>query len=193
MDYLFGQPDRRLDGGLEDLRSTPATVNEVSWAASSLRFMRTARKGPKKWSGFVRGRRVWRGQSVLLPDGSVGEIYGARRGRVVVKVSDPRIITGEQIIVANQDEVKIIKSACAILLGSRKKGTSEQPSLVKAAAAHANGRKPCAPGKRRGRPQKGLPQAPVDRQGSMPAWMAASEKSKALAALYRSGCRPSTA
>ena len=131
---------------------------EVSLAACSLalrrhKLARTPRM-PKRWTGMlVRGRRARCGQAVILPDSTVGEIYGILRGRALVWRPAPFTV-GERVLELYQtDQLKVYRLPSAVVLGGCKKGIQEVFSPAKVAACRRNGSLPAKRG-RRGRPKQ---------------------------------------
>lgn len=109
---------------------------------------------PKIWTGYVHGKRCWRGQRVLMSYGAEGELQLARRGVVYVFADERPSITSSRFLKMHEQHVALLKLPEAVLLGARKRGRREQPSERKAAACKANGARPVRPGSRpRGRPR----------------------------------------
>ena len=106
-----------------------------------------------KVTGRVAGRRRRVGSLVQLPDGRVAELKAALRGRAVVAWTDLRRVDPFCLAVCNVDEITPFKLPAARSLGTMKRGKKERPSLRKLRACRRNGRKPCRPGKKRGRPK----------------------------------------
>jgi len=111
-------------------------------------------KDPIRVTGRVFGKRRRVGQLLVLPDGKIGELRAARRGKVVAVWEDLRALDPLQLGLFNEDEVQIHRVPAAVLLGRLKAGRQERRSLRKAQSCRRNGMMPCAPGKRRGRPRK---------------------------------------
>jgi hypothetical protein len=77
-----------------------------------------------------------------------------RRGWVYVLTPDEPEFAGRIFDRYRADEVQVHRVPEAQILGHLKAGVRERPSARKAAACRANGKCPCRPGKRRGRPPK---------------------------------------
>ncbi|HEY6180863.1 MAG TPA: hypothetical protein VIW67_01390, partial [Terriglobales bacterium] len=88
------------------------------------------------------------------PDNRVVVLKAAIRNEVAVMWQDPRQIDPVQFALFRADQVRVLKSPAAVLLGSLKRGIKEQPSEKKRLACRRNGLRPCKPGRRRGRPKK---------------------------------------
>ncbi len=123
---------------------------ELSIAASALRALQGQER--QKLSGMVNGVRVRRGAKAILADGRMAEIIGARGGNVVVRIRDPRLLSGQSLLVAHQHEVTVVKHACAVALGHAKLGVAVKKSHRKLLSSRENGRRPARPGRKRGRP-----------------------------------------
>ena len=136
---------------------------EVYLAASQLRKLRQGAKNraPRVYTGRVGRRRAWRGMPVILPEGQIGSLILALRGLAVVSWVDPFSVTANRIGCFHVADLTQFRTPAAVLLGSRKKGVKEKPSVKKSRAARTNGCAPPRPGSRpRGRPRA----TPLDRQ-----------------------------
>jgi hypothetical protein len=115
----------------------------------------------KRWTGWLSDREhAWRGRKVVAPGSQVGHVVVALRGQVLVEWDDPFWIEGRRRAVYRADQIRVFKDPAAILLGSMKSGVREKPSARKRESCMHNGRRPCARGKRRGRPPKPVKSAP---------------------------------
>ncbi len=90
------------------------TSAEISEAARAL----GKRRGLKKrWSGYVKGERVWRGREIELPDGTRAYAYGALRGMVVWSFDPMRLPGGDGEPLGwgalPQERVRLVKCAAA--------------------------------------------------------------------------------
>lgn len=115
------------------------------------------RKTPPRtgaWCGWLHGYHLRKGDKVILPDGRIGIVYGAARGKIIVWKE--RIVLGEwPADVFDAAFIQRLKNPAAIVLGGCKRGVKERPSELKAASARRNGTCPVRPGHRsRGRPKK---------------------------------------
>lgn len=114
------------------------------------------------WTGVFAGRRAYRGQQVILPDGSLGFIFGIQRGMAAVWRPAPFALTGKEHFVLRVDQLTPYRLPSAVSLGRQKAGCKELPSEHKRASCRANGCMPCRPGRRRGRPRRpAAPPAPA--------------------------------
>ena len=136
-----------------DCENDHALVRE---AASHLGRMRP--KPKRKWSGWIGEIRSYRNMPIRLASGQKAHVFGVRRGHLVYTLEPDgpagdfdsiRVLWG----VVPASSVEIIKDEHASTLGRLKRGKRERPSEAKARAARANGRMPCRPGRRRGRPR----------------------------------------
>ena len=124
--------------------------NEISLAAAALR------KSPPRtgaWCGWLGGYHLRKGDKVILPDGRLGIVYGAARGKIIIWKE--RIDPGDwPADVYDARLIRRFKNPAAVILGGRKRGVKECPSEIKASTARRNGRFPVRPGNRpRGRPK----------------------------------------
>lgn len=116
------------------------------------------RKSTKRaFTGVVNGRRRPKFSLVRLPDGTVAELLGALRGKVLFRRDDPSRIDPVHVGWAWEECVSYFPLPAAQALGRLKAGVKERPSPRKAAACRRNGASPCRPGRRRGRPHKRQP------------------------------------
>lgn len=130
---------------------------EVSLAGAALRRLRMGQqqRPPKKWTGWIgHRRRGVVGQTVILPDRSLGRLIAARRGWACVAWVDPFSVRRNRISYFAAGEILPYKNPCAAALGRMKAGRREIPSAIKAQAARRNGKRPVRQGSRpRGRPR----------------------------------------
>ena len=98
---------------------------------------------PRRRTGKVHGRWMFRDQPIRLGNGLLVYIYAALRGRVAWNAApgDEREIGPGKCGVAKIDEVGLAKLPAAVSLGRLKRGVRERPSELKAAAARRNGLK----------------------------------------------------
>ncbi len=138
---------------VEKIESAPAP--ELVSAAG--RQLATLPRRAKRWSGWIGDRRGFHDMPILLPNGRQAFLYGALRNKVVFTFDKGQLLgtltPAQRWGVLPADQVQVIRNEAARLLGSRKRGTHERPSALKAAAARVNGTHPCHPGKSRGRPR----------------------------------------
>jgi hypothetical protein len=134
-------------------------AQRISEAASALAHL--PRNQPRKMTGWLHGQHCWRGRLLVLRDGEVAPLNWSSRGRVLLlnykNMEVPDFLRWGAI---REDDVRFHKSPEAVLLGSRKAGVKEQPSIRKQAAARANGCAPCRDGRKRGRPPKSFQARP---------------------------------
>ena len=123
---------------------------QISQAARALRAL--PRKGTKRWTGWLHGQHFWRGRPVQLPDGQVVGVLWTCRGKILLQdEGDLDFLSWALWAARKQGDVKVFKHAAAVALGKLKRGVTENPSIRKAEAARRNGKRPCRPGRRRGR------------------------------------------
>ena len=132
---------------------------EAGVAACTLALRRwRERPTPKRdriWTGRFNGRRAYRGQPVILADGSIAYIFGIQRGLAVVWRQAPFVVGEREQFVLRVEQITSYKLPSAVALGRCKAGCVERPSERKRIACRANGSKPVRPGHRpRGRPRK---------------------------------------
>jgi hypothetical protein len=125
--------------------------NEISLAAAALR------KSPPRtgaWCGWLGDYHLRKGDKVILPDGRVGIVYGAARGKIIVWKENIR--PGDwPADVYDAASIRRFKNPAAATLGRCKRGVNEHASEIKASTARKNGRSPVRPGNRpRGRPKR---------------------------------------
>jgi hypothetical protein len=129
---------------------------ELSHAA---RLLARIRHGKRPRTGLFHGVRARRGCAIRLRDGRQAFLYGCTRNLVIWSL-DPLVLLmdlrkpGVEWGVAPEREIALVKNPAAAVLGAAKRGHSELPSIAKAESARRNGRRPCRPGRRRGRPRK---------------------------------------
>jgi hypothetical protein len=97
---------------------------------------------------------MWVGQSVLMPDRTVGWIRKVVRGLAVVRLNQYDSDGTPTHDYVRADDLIPWQNPDATLLGARKRGKKENYSLLKVEAARANGKMPTRFGRRRGRPAK---------------------------------------
>ncbi|MCX6929226.1 MAG: hypothetical protein NT154_39310 [Verrucomicrobia bacterium] len=137
------------------------TPEKASAAARTLATL--PRNQPRRLTGFLRGRRAWRGQRILLPGGRPAFVWGCTRGKVVWSLDPKELLcgvlnAGKEWGVLPESAVTLEMNAAAAVLGRGKRGITEAPSALKAASCRANGHRPARPGHRpRGRPRRHLP------------------------------------
>jgi hypothetical protein len=145
------QWNRALEQERKRTESAEQSQRQREFRPSSEAIQQAARelaqqpRGPKRWSGWLHGRRTWQRMPVVVPDGRVLPLFSVRRGQVYVLIPDETKLARlfERF---HAHEVSIHKSPAACVLGSMKKGRTEVPSLIKQRAARANGLKggrPC--------------------------------------------------
>ena len=125
--------------------------DETSLAAAALRKTHP-RTGA--WCGWLGDYHLRKGDKVVLPDGRIGIVYGAARGKIIVWKE--RIDPGEwPADVYDARVIRRFKNPAAVALGGCKRGVKERPSEIKASTARLNGRFPVRLGSRpRGRPKR---------------------------------------
>lgn len=129
-------------------------------AAAAVASMAGAALGsiPKKrhrpWTGWVGDVHLRRGCQVILPSGTVAEVFGVKRGLAAVTWKDPFWIEGVRRDVLPVSQLTLLRNPAAVLLGKLKSGCREAPSEKKIASSRKNGQMPCHPGRHRGRPRK---------------------------------------
>jgi hypothetical protein len=158
---------------IEQLRAEGKRRTAISLAACSLgcrkRGCRERQRQPRIWTGMLEGRRrAYRGQPVVLPDDTLGFIYGILRGKAAVWKDSPFIIGEREHMVMDVSDIRRYKLPSAVLVGRQKAGVVEQPSPRKRQSCRKNGCRPCAPGKRRGRPRKTIQSTTQDAHQSLP-------------------------
>lgn len=144
---------------LEQLEAQLEKTVEVSLAACSLSLRRWREKPiPRRdriWSGVLAGRRTYRGQQVILPDRTIGFIFGIQRGWAAIWQPAPFVVGERKEFVLRVDQIEPYKLPSAVALGRCKAGKQERPSNRKRAACRVNGVQPVRSGSRpRGRPRK---------------------------------------
>lgn len=122
--------------------------------AARRRLHRLREQEPTSWTGFWDGKRVARGQGVVLPCGGIGHVVAIQRGQAMIIREAPFTIGEREIMLLPVTDLKRYRLPSAALLGSLKAGVKERPSETKRAACRANGCRPCRPGRKRGRPRK---------------------------------------
>ncbi|MCX6923480.1 MAG: hypothetical protein NT154_09775 [Verrucomicrobia bacterium] len=150
---------------IEELKAEGKRRTAVSLAACSLacrrRGYRERQSQRKVFTGYLKGRRrAYRGQPVVLPDDTLGFIYGILRGKAAVWKESPFMIGEREHLVVDVSDIRRYRLPSAALLGRQKAGVVERPSARKRVSCRRNGCRPCAPGKRRGRPPNSRLQPP---------------------------------
>lgn len=145
----------------EDIRRLEAKAQHAIEAteAGSAMAMRRWHDPPlppaaRVWTGRLAGRRAWRGQPVVLPDGSLGFVFCIQRGLAAVWRPAPFTVAGREELLLPVEQVSVYRSPAARVLGMLKRGCKEKFSQCKQVTCRANGAKPCHPGRRRGRPRR---------------------------------------
>lgn len=146
-----------LPWSLMRLAVDPQHGEMVIHAAAVLGAMKK-RTHELRYTGVVDGRRRRFGQLVKMPCGRVVKLLGALRGQAVVYWKDPESIYGDQLVVVHVSDLRVVKNPAAVILGRLKAGARERPSVRKQRAARRNGKMPCRPGRKRGRPPRGSPE-----------------------------------
>ena len=130
---------------------------EIGLAGAALRRLRSEPRpqASKRWTGRIgHGRRGFIGQTVVLPDRSLGRLLAARRGWTCVAHVDPFSVWSNRISYVPANDVQPYKHPCAVALGRLKAGRREKLSKAKARACRRNGHLPPRKGSRpRGRPR----------------------------------------
>jgi hypothetical protein len=146
---------------LDDFHKLEAKAQQVIEATDAASAMAMRRwhdpplpRAARIWTGMLAGKRAWRGMPVILPDKSIGFIFGIRRGWAAIWRAAPFTVSGRKEFVLRVEQIKPYRLPSAVRLAQCKRGRKEQPSSRKAAACRKNGSMPCHPGKRRGRPRK---------------------------------------
>jgi hypothetical protein len=147
------------EAGENKSASTPELVTNAARALAKL-----PRRPKRIWSGFIGSTRSFCGMPILLSTGEPMFVFGVLRGRVVYSresgvLTDSIDGAGIHWGVVPAEHVKIVRNPNAILLGRRKRGTHERPSLLKIAASRRNASMPARRG-RRGRPPRYQVSAP---------------------------------
>lgn len=164
------KPDIKQEGDPELLRRCAAfcaaNVNvEKTKSDPSAEDVRAAARilsqlpmNPKrKFTGWLGGKRCWRGQAILLPDSRRVFVWGCRRGRVIWSLDPEELLfsvagAGSTWGFAPGPKVTLAKNSAAVLLGKLKRDVREKASALKSSTAQRNGCMPCHPGRKRGRP-----------------------------------------
>ena len=141
-------------GPVREAKKTKSAPDPAEVVLAARALAQIPRKQKRKWSGYMDGERIWRDRKIVLPDGSVVYVYGARRGQGVYFRDLSRELEPGRWGAFKTSEVKLWKNPAAVALGSRKRGRKERRSSKKILAARANGRKPCRKGRTRGRPRR---------------------------------------
>jgi hypothetical protein len=117
-------------------KSAVPTAAEITAAARAL--ARRCRK-PKRWTGWLHGKRMWRLKPVVVPGGRTLQAYVVRRGWVYVALPNTPEHAGRFFDLYRAEDVQIAKDPHATILGSLKAGRKERPSLLKQQTARLNG------------------------------------------------------
>lgn len=150
---MIAPPTTTVDDAIGACMDRAEASAQITIAASVL--AQRPRNRRKRWTGWLNDTtHLWRGRQVVTPDRRLAEVVGAVRGKVLVEVSDPNAIEGFQRRLHSAGELTPFRLPAAVLLGRQKRGVREKPSALKQATARLNGMRPCAPGKRRGRPRR---------------------------------------
>ena len=157
---------------VEQLKAQGKQRTAVALAACSLACHRRGYKErqSKVYTGYLEGRRrAYRGQRVVLPDGTLGFIFGIQRGKAAIWKDSPFTVGEREHLVADVSGIELYKLPSAVLMGRQKAGVVERASARKRLSCRMNGCRPCAPGKRRGRPRtSGLSMTPEAHQSLPP-------------------------
>jgi hypothetical protein len=156
-----------LEGWLNDLCGHDPSCDaarqcaEVSMAGVGLRRLRSQARVARRFTGRIaHGRRGYVGQTVVLPDGSLGRLLAARRGWTAIAHFNPTSVRMRRVSYFPAIAVQPFKNPSAVALGRAKRGVRETKSARKARAARINGAAPQRPGSRpRGRPRNCAPGA----------------------------------
>jgi hypothetical protein len=101
--------------------------------------------------GVFHGESVSGNTFFRLPDGRVRPAEAIGDGKIIVCAPQG---SGRDFDEYPDGDVVRVNNPWAVILGRLRRGTRERPSSRKAEAARRNGRRPCRPGKHRGRPRK---------------------------------------
>jgi len=149
---------------MDQLLSSANSSVEISAAARALgsrtkQLFGNRRSERRVWTGFIQGKRCWKGRTVILPDGNVGRIKSVRRGNAIVLVTEQKESVKTTIDKSFPAvSLRIWKDPAAVALGRRKRGRIERKSPKKLLSCQLNAAKPTRFGsKRRGRPRKSGP------------------------------------
>ena len=130
-----------------------AKLTDIMAAATLARL----RHREKIWTGWLDEKtHLWRHRPLVAPDGQIIRTIIARRGVVAAYSDKPSPTTGRLLHGYRVQNVRPLKLPAAQSMGRRKRGVVEKPSALKALTARANGRMPCRPGRKRGRPRKSV-------------------------------------
>ena len=140
-------------------RSEPVHLPEAQHAdirSAAQSLARLPRGVKRRFSGYVGQVRVRIGQPIVVADDTKAFFGGARRGQVLFFLDANRHMERGRWGFVRAAAVRLLKNEWAVALGRAKRGRSERKSELKARTSRANGRLPCGPGKRRGRPRRAL-------------------------------------
>lgn len=133
-----------------ETQSAEPTAADISAAARQLAQQPRKRR---QVTGWLHGRRLRRLTLVVVPGGQVLPATVVRRRYVYVLLPNAPGQTGLRMERYRAQDVRVYRSPAAVLMGGLKAGVRERRSPRKQAAARVNGSRPCAPGRRRGRPR----------------------------------------
>jgi len=139
----------------KETKSAPGPV-EISQAA---RLLARMTRGPRQRTGHFNGQPARRGQAIRLQDGRQVFLWGCVRHRIVWSL-DPKVLLMDirnpdvEWGVVPERGVSPVKNPAAMALGALKRGHREVYSARKGESARRNGKQPCRPGRKRGRPAK---------------------------------------
>lgn len=101
--------------GTEQGKSAAPTMDEIKKAAQALALQPRRRK---KWTGWLKGVRMWRLRPVVVPGGRVLPAYLVRRGFVYAVLPDTPEFQDRVFTRYRAEDVEIYRSPHAALLGS---------------------------------------------------------------------------
>ena len=158
---------------IEQLKAEGKRRTAITLAACALgcrkRGCKERQCQPRIWTGYLEGRRrAFRGQPVILANGTLGFIYGILRGKAAIWKESPFVVGEREHMVVDVSDIQPYKLPSAVLLGSQKRGTKELPSPRKQEACRKNGCRPCHPGRARGRPKKAIIAITAKPQAGLP-------------------------
>ena len=147
---------------LDDFQKLEAKAQQAIEATDAASAMADIRwhnpplpRAARVWTGMLAGKRAWRGQPVVLPDGSLGCVFGIQRGWAMIWRPAPFVVGERENFVLRVEQIRPYRLPSAVRLGRCKTGHRETPSARKAAACRKNGAQPVRPGHRpRGRPRR---------------------------------------
>src|SRR5437016_3392949 len=93
----------------------------------------------RTWTGVLAGRRAYRGQAVVLPDKSIGQIFGIQRGWAAIWKPSPFIVGEREHFVVRVEQIKPYRLPSAVRLGQCKSGRKEKLSQCNQITCRLNG------------------------------------------------------